>query len=712
MTDPSSRLEGFDLLHPAVQHHVVNSLGWRSLRPLQRDTVVPILAGEHVLAMAPTAGGKTEAAILPVLSRMLTEQWSGLTVLYLCPLRALLNNLHIRLSGYAELVGRRVGLWHGDVTAGERSRLLREPPDILLTTPESLEAMLVSTSVAHDRWFKDLRTVVIDEAHAFAADDRGWHMLAVLARLSRLAGREIQRVALSATIGNPDEVLTWVTTGCGAPRHVINPAAGSTLTSEVTLDYVGSLDNAATVISRLHRGAKRLVFVDSRARAEQLAAGLRARDVATFVSHGSLGLDERRQAELAFAEARDCVIVATSTLELGIDVGDLDHVLQIDAPPSVASFLQRLGRSGRRTGSSRNMTLLATSDESLLLAASVLLRWSEGYVEPTTPPPLPLHLLAQQLIALALQEGQFGRHTWRAWFGEPFVFGEEVAVHADKIIDYLIDQRYLIDGGAEMLSIGDVAERELGRRHFMELLAVFTSPPLFSVRHGRSEIGQVPDELLLVKPAADSNRRVLLLAGKSWTVTHVDWRRRVIHVEPSDERGIARWAGGGALLGAELARGVRDVLTGADAGGATVSRRAAQTLGEIRSRYAWVRQGTTTLVANGDRHWWTFAGQRANLALAEALTPPGQAARRGNGLSIPVHDGIEAAQLRELMSAIASGSVPETPVSDDAIANLKFSSCLPPEIAKLVLSRRLADHASLACVAAEPLRVVHDVDRD
>ena len=182
----------FDRLHPAVAHHVVNSLGWRSLRPLQDAAIGPILDGDHVIAMAPTAGGKTEAAILPLFSRMLKEEWQGLTVLYVCPLRALLNNLHTRLENYGRLVGRTVGLWHGDTSQPERDRLLAEPPDVLLTTPESIESMLVSRRVDHKRWFADVRSVVVDEAHAFAGDDRGWHLLSVVERVSRLAGRKLQ----------------------------------------------------------------------------------------------------------------------------------------------------------------------------------------------------------------------------------------------------------------------------------------------------------------------------------------------------------------------------------------------------------------------------------------------------------------------------------------------------------------------------------------
>ena len=156
------------------------------------------------MLLAPTAGGKTEAAVFPLLSRMLTEQWGGLSVLYVCPIKALLNNLESRLRTYGTLVGRRVALWHGDVGAARRRAVMRERPDLLLTTPESIEVMLVSSHSDPRVLFRDLQAVVVDELHAFAGDDRGWHLLAVLERVRRLAGREIQRLGLSATIGNPD----------------------------------------------------------------------------------------------------------------------------------------------------------------------------------------------------------------------------------------------------------------------------------------------------------------------------------------------------------------------------------------------------------------------------------------------------------------------------------------------------------------------------
>ena len=181
-------MAAFDLLHPALQHHVVNSLGWRELRPFQEEVIPVVLRGDHVVVIAPTAGGKTEAAILPILSRMLTEDWRGLSVLYLCPIRALLNNLHIRLSRYTTLVGRSCSVWHGDTSPTERARINRERPDILLTTPESLEVMLVSQKTDPVALFAEVRAVIVDELHAFAGDDRGWHMLSVVQWVSRLVG--------------------------------------------------------------------------------------------------------------------------------------------------------------------------------------------------------------------------------------------------------------------------------------------------------------------------------------------------------------------------------------------------------------------------------------------------------------------------------------------------------------------------------------------
>jgi ATP-dependent Lhr-like helicase len=239
------------------------------------------------------------------------------------------------------------------------------------------------------------------------------------------------------------------------------------------------------------------VFVDSRSRAEQLGRELRSLDVATFVTHSSLSQDERRQAEEAFAGRDDCVIVATSVLELGIDVGDLHRVIQIDAPATVSSFLQRMGRTGRRQGTSRNCLFLATDADSLLRAAGLVELWSAGYVEPVVPPPEPYHILAQQLMALSLQERGVGRRDWPGWLRVPaFVAMPDDRVR--EVLDWMLTEGILSEDEG-ILWLGRKGEEEFGRRNFLELFSVFTSPPLFSVRHGRQELGFVDQTTFMGK---------------------------------------------------------------------------------------------------------------------------------------------------------------------------------------------------------------------
>lgn len=708
--DESGADSGAAALHPGLQHHIANTLGWPDLRPLQKDAIEPILRGNDALLVAPTAGGKTEAAFFPLLSRMTEENWLGLSVLYVCPLRALLNNLEPRLASYASWLGRRVALRHGDTTAGARKRLTVHRPDILLTTPESLEAMLVSTLVTPHDFFADLRAIVVDEVHAFAGDDRGWHLLAVLERLARIAGRPIQRIGLSATVGNPAELLGWLQGGGEdvGPATVVTPAVFAGTPTELQLDYVGSVENAATVISSLHRGEKRLVFADARRTVESLGVELRDRGVETFVSHSSLAVAERRRAETAFSEARDCVIVSTSTLELGIDVGDLDRVLQVGAPGKVSSFLQRLGRSGRRPGTSRNMLFLATDDQELLRAAGLLLLWGEGYVEPVLPTPTPRHVVAQQLLALCLQEGRVGSQTWPEWLGAlPLATATELV----EIGAWLVETGH-VDSDTGMLFMGPEAERRYGFRHFLELLSIFTTDPEFTVLHGRTEIGTV-DPIVLTRRV--DGPRVISLAGKPWQVSYIDWTRRRTFVEPSEHFGRSTWSGMPQPLSYAMTDAIRRVLLGASLEGVTLSKRATERLATAREDAAGTVDARGTVVAQWDRdqlRWWTWGGTRANGVLGAALSAvmPGLVDEldlydnryvklRGDATVEALREAVRAAKAR--FGDDFAGIQPS--VSDEAVRQLKFAELLPPELASKTLAARAADHAGAAAVAGTPI---------
>ncbi|GAA0739629.1 DEAD/DEAH box helicase [Dactylosporangium roseum] len=693
-----------DRLHPGVAHHIVNTLGWRTLRPLQEAAIEPVLAGDDALLLAPTAGGKTEAAVFPALTAMAEGAWTGISVLYLCPLRALLNNLHPRIAGYASWLGCTAGLWHGDTSATQRRRLRLERPDILLTTPESLEAMLVSTLTDPRQVFADLRMVIVDEVHAFAGDDRGWHLLAVLERLSRIAGRRVQRIGLSATVGNPGDLLHWLqgTNAAHRPGTVVAPSAppGPTPAIDVTLDYVGGVDNAATVIAALHRGEKRLAFCDSRAQVEQLALALRAKGVRTFVSHSSLAADERRQAEQAFAEARDCVIVATATLELGVDVGDLDRVIQLDAPRTVASFLQRLGRTGRRPGTDRNTLFLATKHDTLLKAAGLLNLWLDGYVEPVVPPPRPRHIAAQQILALCLQEHRIGGGTWPSWYGDLAIFDQTTPA----IVEWLVQSGHL-DRDTGMLAIGPQTERRYGRRHFMELLTVFAAAPEFTVLHGRREVGSTDAIVLTMKV---DGPRVIVLGGRAWKVTHIDWNRQRCYVEPTDLPGRSLWHGFLPPESWSLAQAQRRVLLGADPD-VTWSNRSVQALAAVRREradHAWA--GGSVVEAREDEHrWWTWAGRRANATIAAALPKAVVDGARLDDHMVRLRRDLTAGELRHLVDAVDVERLAAPDIDERAVAGLKFGDVLPPHLAVATLAERAADPVGAAEILSAPLRWVN-----
>lgn len=691
-------------LHPGVVHHVVNTLGWSSLRPLQEAAIEPLLAGRDALLLAPTAGGKTEAAIFPLLTAMAEQDWRGLSVLYVCPLRALLNNLHPRIAGYAGWLGRTAALWHGDTTPSQRRRIRRERPDILLTTPESIESILVSTLVDPREFFADVRAVVVDEVHAFAGDDRGWHLLAVLERLSHLAGRPIQRIGLSATVGNPQTLLGWLQGGAGEhrPGVVLAPdAEAGVQAAEVGLDYVASIENAATVVSALHAGEKRLVFCESRGQAERLALALRARQTRTFVSHSSLSTDDRHRAEQAFAEARDCVIVATSTLELGVDVGDLDRVIQLDAPATVASFLQRLGRTGRRAGAARSMLFLATKPETTLHAAGLLRLWQTGFVEPVTAPPRPLHIAAQQLLALCLQEGRIGKSTWPEWYGDIGLFDDSTP----EIVNWLVQSGHL-DNDEGMLFIGPKTEARYGRRNFMELLTVFAAAPEFVVLHGRQELGTTDALMLMTKVVGP---RVLSLGGRSWRVTHIDWPRHRCYVEASELSGRSLWQGDLPPQSYRLSQAQREVLLGADPA-VDLSQRAKTALSTLREDADGRAWDGGAVIARGAEHptWWTWAGARANTTLAAALPDVVEIGRRIDNHRLHLRPDTTRDELRAALTAIADQPLPAPLVLPDAIDGLKFGDVLPPELAAETLAARAADPVGARAAATGPLRWVLD----
>jgi ATP-dependent helicase Lhr and Lhr-like helicase len=376
---------------------------------------------------------------------------------------------------------------------------------------------------------------------------------------------------------------------------------------------------------------------------------------------------------------------------------------EIDAPPTVASFLQRMGRTGRRTGSTRNCLCLATNRDSLLLTAGLLRLWSAGYVEPVVPPAQPFHIFAQQVMALALQRGGIGAFEWREWVGRMPAFAAISEAQKSAILRYMIEQGILNDDGG-LLWFGNEGERAFGRRNFAELFSVFLSPPMFTISPGEVRIGEVHESSFLVRA---SDRLVLLLGGRGWEVTRIEWAKRIAYVKPVQVEGKSRWLGSGQPLSYETCQAIRRVLVSMEES-VMWSKRARQEFVAVRDEFDWLTEGETVWLrsaSNRNVHWWTIGGLRANAALAECLRPYTSEVTFDN-LALKFNRVFSASELQGAFQSVVRGAL--TPLPEEglqqAIKGLKFSICLPGDLAAEMLRVRLTDSQSVQSILSEPIR--------
>jgi len=672
----------FHRLHPNLRHAIIHDLGWRALRPVQEQAVDAILDGDNAVVLAPTAGGKTEASVFPVLSRILSERQEPIAALYVCPLRALLNNQEERLQRYARMVGLEAFKWHGDVAASAKSRARRDPAHLLLTTPESIEVMLISEKTDARRLFAGLSAVIIDEVHAFAGDSRGAHLASLLERLTRFCGRDVQRIGLSATVGNPDAIGRWLQGSSARPFRRVDPPQESG-ERDLRVDYLADVDMAAEAAARLGRFKKSLVFVESRSQAERVAAAMSGRGTEVFVHHSAVSRADRARAEARFATGRNTAIVCTATMELGLDVGDLDHVIQVDAPATVSGLMQRMGRTGRRPGTRSNCTFLCVSPEAVAQAAAMVRLVREGWVEDVRPLRASYHVLAHQILALTLQEGGVSRHRVRGWFAGATGFADIAESTLQRVVDTMVAREILHESDA-LLSLGAKGEKLFGAKHFFELYAVFSSPRVLHVVHHGAEIGTV--QATFLDALYDEARGLCFrLAGRAWTVARTDWYRGVCEVEPAAAGRVPNWLGTPQGLSRRICQAMKSVL-GSEENDAAWTRPASQCLDALRRGYeglvddesAWFEVGEDGVT------WHTFAGASINRTLAAALrVVHGRTWTAGN-LSVRTTDALLAESVRDLAERLRTTEW-RAHATREALAGAtgpasKFDPCLPDDL--------------------------------
>lgn len=600
-----------------LQHAIAHRLGFTSLRPVQELAGEAILDGKNAIVLAPTAGGKTEAAIFPVLAGLMERPPTGVGAIYLAPIKALLNNQEVRLGEYAEMVGLRRFVWHGDAIQSRKSAFTRDPAELLMTTPESLEVMLMSSRVPSSALFADLRVAIVDEVHAFAGTDRGAHLMSVLERLAGLSRHDVQRIGLSATVGNPERILQWLAGSSERQGVVVDPPKpkAKRLIKIVLREDANAFAREAMLEGK---GKKSLFFCQSRALTETIAEQMRDEGIDIFVHHGSVSKEERLEAEQRFACGTNACIVATSTLELGIDVGGLDLTFQANAPSTVSSFLQRMGRTGRRPGTEANMTFLCEDAVAVVQATALVRLASRGWVESVREETRAWPVLVHQILTMTQQHGGISaERCWQVLARVPDFRG----ISSDEylqLVEHMKRTGYLFES-AGLLSMGPSSERAFGKKNFFELCAVFSSPVLYRVEtDAEREVGSL-EQSFVDRLVEDMS--AFLLGGRAWLVVAVKHADRIVRVKPAPYGKKPSWGGFvPQFLGREVCEEMRAILVEEDEY-PFVDAKARASIALWREDLGpLLRRGVDAMQFDGDTlTWWTFAGGRINQTLKYAL---------------------------------------------------------------------------------------------
>ncbi|WP_433376158.1 DEAD/DEAH box helicase [Streptosporangium sp. CA-115845] len=672
----------FELLHPKVQRWIWQQ-EWLELRDAQEAATAPLLGGDiDVLIAAATASGKTEAAFLPICSTLVGNppERPGFSVVYISPLKALINDQYGRLDQLCEHLEIPVARWHGDVGGDRKRKLVDHPEGILLITPESLEALFVTRGWKMSHIAKALRYVVIDELHSFIGTERGAQLQSLMHRLDLAAHRHLPRVGLSATLGDMDAAAEFLRPGGGRRvRLVVSEADGQELRLRVH-GYVetapdpedeetgdsGRLAIAEDLFATL-RGSHNLIFTNSRNAVEHYTDLLARRCQESGVPnefvphHGNLSKDIREDTESRLKDrSRPAIAICTSTLEMGIDIGSVASVAQVGAPPGVAALRQRLGRSGRRGGpavlrlyvSEPEVTVATPPAEELRAqlvqaVASIELLLARWY-EPPRPAAPHLSTLIQQVLSLIAQHGGV---TPKDAHRTLCVEGPFRAVDAPTFAALLRDlgSRDLVRQESDGLLIhGQVGERLVNHYTFY---AAFASPIEYRVVTAGRTLGTLPMEQPLPEGA------LLIFAGRRWQVVRIDTQAKVIEVARSSGGRPPRFTGAGPDVHDRVRVEMRRIYE--DSAVPVYLDTTAQTLlGEGRDAYRRFRLRETPLVRWGnDTVLFPFGGDVIMTTIALSLLAEGVAVeRQGVGLLLA---GVSLGETGDLLEKLAADAPPE-----------------------------------------------------
>lgn len=655
------------------------------MRDIQERAIEPILSAERdVIIAAATAGGKTEAAFLPICSHVIAAPGGSVRALYVSPLKALINDQFDRLDRLCERLEIPVHRWHGDVSSSQKRQVLSEPSGILLITPESLEALFVLRGTAIAKIFETLNFVVIDELHSFIGSERGQQLQSLLSRLELVLRRRVPRIALSATLGDmdlaaeflrPDKALLCDILESSESRQDVRvqvrgyrvaPPDPATERDGAGIDQ---LDDAAVPMIGAHlfevlRGKDNLIFANSRRNVEIYGDFLRRICEQSRVPnefwphHGSLSKELREHAEAVLKDPNTpASVVCTTTLEMGIDIGSVATIAQVGIPPTVSGMRQRLGRSGRRgepsvmriyieepvlePDSPPQDCLRGELVASIAMVRLLVAKWCE----PPRAGALHLSTLVQQLLSLIAQYGgATATDAWRVLCRNGAFPGVDEKTFV-RLLRELGARDLIVQFQDGTLLLGVKGERIVNHYSFY---TAFVTPEEYQLVSAGAELGTLP----ISHPLSDGS--YIIFAGQRWRVISVDVERRIVDLEPSPAGRAPRFSGGGADVHDRVRQEMRDVYGSVEVP-SFLDAEARTLLQEGRDAYSRFQLARTPLVEYGSNvALFCWSGDRVMDTLLVQLRDRGLPVE-SDGIAIVVNDISSAALIPHLRALAAQG---------------------------------------------------------
>jgi ATP-dependent Lhr-like helicase len=707
----SSEASSFELLDENVQRWIYKQQ-WSELHGIQRRSIAPVLSRSHdLIVAAATAAGKTEAAFLPTLTSLRQEPIeTGVGALYIAPLKALINDQHQRLELLCAECGVQLTSWHGDIGAEPKRRLLASPRGILLITPESVESIFVNHGSSVPAIFGALRYVVIDELHEFIGSERGRQLQSLLHRIECAGRSRAMRIGLSATLGEMSSAAAFLRPGHGPEVEVIESADGARTLMVQLRGYVAEpppedadpvaddhpVDRDRVAIAEhLYanlRGTDNLVFANSRRGVEEFADLLRRRCEAErvptefFPHHGNLSKALREEVEERLRDpARPTTAICTSTLELGIDVGSVNCVGQIDPPFSTASLRQRLGRSGRRADDPSVLRMYVTESqlepgastndelrEGLVQSIALIEALIDGWFEPPIDGALHLSTLVQQVLSIIAQlGGARAEEIWTALCGSgPFALDrEDFAV----LLKGLGKRDVIQQAGDGELILAPRGEQIVGHYSFY---AAFTTSEEYRLIADGVELGSMP----ISSPLREES--YLIFGGRRWKVVAVDDDRRVITVVRAAGGKVPRFFGEGGEIHDEIRRRMRDVYEG-DTVPAFLDTTAKSLLAQARAAFASLGLARRQIIPfEGGSAYFPWRGDRVTATLALGIRAAGHDVEQ-QGCALIARELAPSALRELLLDTFGAGADPDPLWLGATVQNLateKYHRFLDPDL--------------------------------